>query len=120
MYYLLLGLVLLALYKVPKPQEDLLKKYKLEALKYSGLNPELYAVFTNELRMFQTYASPGFLYKALEALEELALYTKGGSSSARDDIRILVCNIGDAGEHHMIKEGVLFTPKYLKETPLIQ
>lgn len=120
MYYLLLGLVLLALYKVPKPQEDSLRKYKVEAHKYSGLNPELYAVFTNELRMFQTYTLPEFLYKALEALEELALYTTGGSSSARDDIRILVCNIGDAGEAIMLKQGVLFTPKYLKETPLIQ
>jgi hypothetical protein len=120
MYYLLLGLVLLALYKVPKPQEDSLRKYKVEAHKYSGLNPELYAVFTNELRMFQSYVLPDFLYKALEALEELALYTRGGSSSARDDIRILVCNIGDEGEQLMLKKGVLFTPKYLKETPLIQ
>ena len=120
MYFLLLGLVLLALYKVPSLQRDLLKKYKLDAVKYSGLNPELYYTFSNNLRMFETYLNPDFLNKALEALEELALYTKGGSSDARDEIRILVCNLGDRGELMMLKNKVPFTPKYLKETPLIQ
>ena len=67
-----------------------------------------------------TMSSPDHLYKALEALEELALYTRGGSSEARENIRMLVCDLGDAAELELVLKGVKFTPKYLKETPAVQ
>jgi len=106
---------------VPKGEKDSLRDFKREAHKYSGLNPELYYTFTNELDMHQaTMSSPRHLYLALDALEELALYTRGTSSGVRDEVRILVCNLGDAAELELILKGVRFTPKYLKETPFVQ
>ena len=80
----------------------------------------MYFSFVNNLELFQMHNSPEYLQKALWSLEELALYTKGGSSGVRDDVRVLVCNLGDAGERIMLDKGIPFTPKYLKESILIQ
>jgi hypothetical protein len=70
--------------------------------------------------MFEKYMTQAFLNDALRSLEELSLYTKGGSSDATENIRVLVSNIGEEGERMMLKNGILFTPKYLKETQSIQ
>ena len=128
MYFILLVLVLVALYYIPKGEKDPLANYKSRAHVFSGINPDLYYLFLNELEAYKNSATidsaKDHLYAALEALEELALYTKSSSSTVYDSIKDIVNDLGDAAETVLMKKalssGVRFTPKYLKESQFVQ
>ena len=101
---------------------DLLLPYKIRAKKFSGLHPDTYYQFLNELELhtrIPTVESAQWrLHRALEALQELALYAHP-SSDAPEAIRILVNEIGDVCESRLftlaLETDQDFTPKYLKE-----
>ena len=129
MQILLLALVLMAVvWYLPKNIRAVDTDFRTRAIKYSGLQPDLYYTFVNEMEIYKR--SPDVdtgsrhLYKALEALEELALYVKGGSTSVSEEIWELIHDIADHEEAQILKNalenGVRFAPKYLKEYPLIQ
>jgi hypothetical protein len=65
--------------------------------------------------------SAGYLYKAIDNLQDLALYAKGGSTGLIDEIHSLASQIGDAGElmilDQALQQGVRFYPKFIKFIP---
>jgi hypothetical protein len=108
-----------------KRQADLadpLQPYKTRAKKFSGLKPEVYYQFLNELEMYArgptVETAQWGLHRALEALQELALYAHP-ASDAPETIRELVNELGDFCESRLftwaLKSDQDFTPKYLKE-----
>jgi len=129
MQILLLALVLMAVvWYLPKNIRAVDTDFRTRAIKYSGLQPDLYYTFVNEMEIYKRSpdvdTGSSHLYKALEALEELALYVKGGSTSVSEEIWELIHDIADHEEAQMLQaaleKGVRFAPKYLKEYPLIQ
>ena len=98
---------------------------KQEAHVYSGIQPEHFGVFINNMELFEEHVddpqlASGYLYGAIGALEELALYTKSGASMVRDEIHALVQRIGIMGEDIILKnalhKGLYFRPTYLNNT----
>ena len=80
----------------------------------------------NNIELFEqtTYSvtlSQKYLYRAIDSLQELALYTVGGSSNAIHEINELASEIGDIAEQMIaetaLKQGVRFRPKYIKDIP---
>lgn len=107
-------------------RDPVLGEFKVRAHKYSGLQPDLYYEFTNELEAYR--ASPSVdvatrhLYRAIDVLQELALYAHP-SSDAPYFIRVLANDLGNAAEDQLMRRalsnGENFTPKYLKEYPTV-
>lgn len=90
------------------------ERIEREAHKYSGLNPELYASFVADMNMARSMMGHAdialtFLYRALETLEELSLYTVAGDQNIEDDIYALVQRIGHEFESHIQVKA----PRYL-------
>ena len=107
------------------PNRDLkpLEVYKEKAKKYSGLAPEKYAEFINNLELseqmvYSVTQSVKYLDYAIEALQDIALYAKGGSSGLREELHELASSVGDAMERLIAKtaisQGTRFHPKYMK------
>ena len=98
---------------------------KQEAHKYSGIHPEHFGEFMNNLELFEeNSADPPlaieYLHRSINALEELALYTGSGSSPVRDDVHVIVQRLGILGETIILKnaldKGLYFRPTYLNNT----
>jgi hypothetical protein len=124
--FILVLLVGFLVFLLPKRDKDPLGPLKNEAYKYSGLKPELYYSFLNNMKLMQqvTYSvdtSAGYLYKAIDNLQDLALYAKGGSTGLIDEIHELASRIGNAGEliilDSALNQGVRFYPKFIKFIP---
>ena len=124
---LMLAVVLFLIYVYPQRDTDPLRDLKYEAHKYSGLNPELYRRFLNNMNLMkQTLSSVDtssmYLYVALENLQDMGLEAMGGSSGFVEDLHDLASRIGNAGELLILEEavtqGVRFNPKYIKNIPL--
>lgn len=98
--------------------------YRTRVNKYSGLQPDLYYTFVNEMEIYNRSQDPKHLYQALETLEELALYVKTGSTGITEEIWLLIHDIANQEEEKLLRSalerGVHFAPKYLKEYPPIQ
>lgn len=93
---------------VKPPQIENLQNLKLELRPYSGLNPELYYRYVNNIEMFgQTYDEE-FLYKAIEDAQELQLY-------GTDDFQSTINKIAIEGERYILQRNNYFTPKYLND-----
>lgn len=123
--FILIALIILAfvIYIYPKRKPDRLKILKYEAYKYSGLNPDLYYKFLNNIELMEQTiqsvdTSSKYLYTALDNLQDIALYSKGGSSGFIDKIHDLSSRIGNEAELMILEvalqQGVRFHPKYIK------
>lgn len=124
--FILLALIVFAIYIYPKRDNDKLKDLKFEVYKYSGLNPDLYYRFLNNIQLMdQTIqsveTSSGYLYEALDNLQDMALNAKGGSSGLIENLHDIASRIGNAAEltilDNALRQGVRFYPKYIKNTP---
>ena len=123
----MLALVLFLIYVYPQRDVDPLRDLKFEAHKYSGLNPTLYYKFLNNISLMrQTISSvdtsAGYLYTAIENLQDMGLESVGGSSGFVEELHDLGSRIGNAAEllilEEAVNQGVRFNPKYIKTIPL--
>jgi hypothetical protein len=113
-------LVIAVVYFYPQPKND----YKSQAKKYSGVCPAKYSEFVNNLELseqmsYSVTQSSKYLYKALDALQDIPLYAVDGSSGLISEIHELASLIGDSVERNIaqtaIKQGVRFVPRYIKD-----
>ena len=119
-------LIVAAVYFYPQLNNtNSLNNYKSQAKKYSGVSPEKYSEFVNNLElseqmMYSVTQSSKYLYKSLDALQDIPLYSVGGSSGLIQDIHELASSIGDTMERNIaqtaIKQGIRFVPRYIKDT----
>jgi hypothetical protein len=95
---------------------------KIEAQEYSGLNPELFKEFINNMTMFEESLefpdlSSKYLYQAIDALERMALYTTSSSVDAVSTVHEIVKEIGMEAELMILEsamdKGLTFRPTYL-------
>ncbi len=95
---------------------------KIEAQEFSGLNPELFKDFLNNMTLFEESLefpdlSSKYLYQAIDALERMALYTTSSSVSAVETVHEIVKEIGMEAELMILEsamnKGLSFRPTYL-------
>ena len=107
--------------KISKVNERL-HELKIEAQEYSGLNPELFKEFLNNMTMFEESLefpdlSSKYLYQAIDALERMALYTTSSSVDAASTVHEIVKEIGMEAELMILESamgrGLTFRPTYL-------
>ena len=109
-----------------QPENKQLEDLKMEVHKYSGLNPESYQSFLNNIDLMESSIqnenielASEYLYNAIDNVQELALYLTGSSTEITDVILNLSRQIGVESEK-MIMDSALykrkqFRPKYLNE-----
>jgi hypothetical protein len=99
---------------------------KYEVYKYSGLNPDLYHRFLNNMdlmkqNLYSVDLSAKYLYKAIDNLQDLALNAKGGSTGFIEEVHDIASRLGSEAELMImevaLEKGVRFNPKFIKETP---
>lgn len=99
-----------------------LHELKIEAREYSGLDPELFKEFLNNMTMFEESLefpdlSSKYLYQAIDALERMALYTTSSSVDAASAVHEIVKEIGMEAELMILESamgrGLSFRPTYL-------
>lgn len=99
-----------------------LHELKIEAQEYSGLDPELFKEFLNNMTMFEESLefpdlSSKYLYQAIDALERMALYTTSSSVDAASAVHEIVKEIGMEAELMILESamgrGLSFRPTYL-------
>ena len=81
---------------------------------YSGLNPDLYTKYVNNLELFgeninNTDSAKDYLYKALDNAEDLKLY---GDVEFNDTILVVAKEGEEILFEHALKNGDHFYPKY--------
>lgn len=90
--------------------------------KYSGLNPELYSEFLQNIKYMEdnlkyTDVAAGHLYKAIENIQAMSLYATGSHTYVIDDIQVISRQIGVDGEKLVLDQAMLygneFRPQYL-------
>jgi len=117
-------LIVVAVYFYPNRNKNPLEIYKQKAKKYSGLSPEKYSEFINNLELseqmiYSVTQSSKYLYKSIDALQDIPLYSIGGSSELIQEIHELASSIGNTMERLIaetaISQGVRFYPKYIKD-----
>jgi hypothetical protein len=103
-------------------QNEKLHELKIEAQEYSGLNPELFKEFLNNMTLFEESLefpdlSSKYLYQAIDALERMALYTTSSSINAVEMVHEIVKQIGMEAELMILEsamnKGLSFRPTYL-------
>lgn len=94
----------------------------MEAQEYSGLNPEMFKEFLNNMTLFEESLefpelSSKYLYQSIDALERMALYTTSSSANAVDVMHEIIKEIGMEAElmilESSLQKGVSFRPTYL-------
>ena len=119
-------LVCLIVYFYPKRDRDQLAPIKYEVYKYSGLNPDLYHMFLNNMNLmkqniYSVDLSAKYLYKAIDNLQDLALNAKGGSTGFIDEVHEIASRLGSEAELMImdiaLEQGIRFNPKFIKYTP---
>ena len=107
--------------KVSKVNERL-HELKIEAQEYSGLNPELFKEFLNNMTLFEESLefpdlSSKYLYQSIDALEHMALYTTSSSLDTVEAVHEIVKQIGMEAELMILEsamgKGLSFRPTYL-------
>ena len=126
MYLFILVLVIaFVVYLYPKRDKDELEPIKNEVYKYSGLNPDLYYSFLNNMSLmkqtlYSTDISAKYLDQAIENLQDMALYAKGGSGGFVEEVHEIASRLGNQGELMImevaLENGTRFYPKYIKYT----
>jgi hypothetical protein len=113
-------------YFYPKRDRDSLAPIKYEVYKYSGLNPDLYYSFLNNMdlmkqSLYSIDLSAKYLYQAIDNLQDLALNAKGGSTGFIEEVHEIASRLGSEAEIMILKkateQGVRFHPKFIQETP---
>lgn len=127
MYLFILILIIVAIvYFYPKRDRDQLAPIKYEVYKYSGLNPDLYYSFLNNMdlmkqSLYSVDLSAKYLYQAIDNLQDLALNAKGGSTGFIEEVHEIASRLGNEGElmilDKALEQGVRFHPKFIKDTP---
>ena len=120
----ILVLLIFLIYIYPKQKTDRLKLLKYEVYKYSGLNPDLYYKFLNNIELMEqtlqtVETSSKYLYLAIDNLQDIALYAKGGSTGLIEQVHDIASRLGNEAELMILEvalqQGVRFHPKYLKD-----
>ena len=127
MYLLILIFIAcIAVYLYPKRDRDQLAPIKYEVHKYSGLNPDLYRSFLNNMDLMKQYTysvdlSAKYLYQAIDNLQDLALNAKGGSTGFIEEVHDIASRLGNEAELMILdvamSQGVRFHPKFIKYIP---
>ena len=86
-----------------RPSTDPLNDLKMKYKKYSGLEPELYLEFVNNMDLVPK--DPVFLYRAIDALRRLSAY-------APDEFDL--DEVGRVGEEYIVRSRTFF-PRYLND-----
>lgn len=105
-------------------RSQILEDLKLKVHEYSGLNPESYLEFENNLELMETNLenvdpemAEHYLQKAIENIEDLSLYSTGSNTEIIDDLLNTSRQIGIESEKLIMDtalyKGVQFRPKYL-------
>lgn len=109
-----------------RPENQQLEDLKMEIHKYSGLNPESYQSFVNNIDLMQSTLQNGnveiatnYLYSAIENIQDLSLYLTGSTTEITDSILDLSRQVGIESEK-MIMDVALFKrkefrPRYLND-----
>ena len=124
--FIIVLLVAFVVYIYPKRDRDQLASIKYEVYKYSGLNPDMYHSFLNNMELMKQSLhsvdlSAKYLYQAIDNLQDLALYAKGGSTGFIEDVHEIASRLGNEAElmilDEALKQGIRFHPKFIKFTP---
>ena len=109
--------VLLVLYRSPdklNSSTNTIFDGERKIVKYSGLEPSSYTDFVNNIQLMKTTYEPEYLYKALDNLEDLSLYTQQSSDlHIIEDIKSIIVSLGKDGEKYLLSGGHYFVPTYL-------
>ena len=109
-----------------RPENQQLEDLKFQINKYSGLNPESYQSFVNNIDLMQSTLQNGnveiatnYLYSAIENIQDLSLYLTGSTTEVTDSILDLSRQVGIESEK-MIMDVALFKrkdfrPRYLND-----
>ena len=109
-----------------RPENQQLEDLKFQINKYSGLNPESYQSFVNNIDLMQSTLQNGnveiatnYLYSAIENIQDLSLYLTGSTTEITDSILDLSRQVGIESEK-MIMDVALFKrkdfrPRYLND-----
>lgn len=96
-----------------------LEDLQLEVHKYSGLNPDIYYEFENNLNLMQTTVQEDpelakeYLYMSIQNIEDLSLYSSGSNTEVIDELLHISKQIGFEGEKMLIDVDHQFIPRYL-------
>lgn len=103
-----------------RPENQQLEDLKMEIHKFSGLNPESYQSFVNNIDLMQSTLQNGnveiatnYLYSAIENIQDLSLYLTGSTTEITDSILDLSRQVGIESEK-MIMDVALFKRKYFR------
>jgi hypothetical protein len=118
--------VLLIIYSPQKIQNKvIIFDGEKEIVKYSGLNPQSYTEFVNNLELMKSNVNENtdlasqYLYKALENLEDLSFYIYNADLDILEHIKRIIVSIGKDGETLILKyalhKGDHFVPIYLNK-----
>jgi hypothetical protein len=129
MSYVFLGATAYLLYNLtiaPVPWTRDEEHLKTEAHKYSGIHPDEYQLFTEQMalceQMIETQPRQAatHLYQALDHMRNLGTHNRYG---VEDEIHELTLKIGLAVEKRILrsalKKGVNWTPTYLNNTHVL-
>jgi hypothetical protein len=108
-------LIIIALFAALWPSDvgnEQIRELKLKFKKYSGVNPELYMSYINNLELMSQNLNDSdmaslYLYNAMDSIENLALYIP--AYDLTDDIMSVVTR----GEQMILDSDRTFRPKYL-------
>ena len=89
---------------------------------YSGLHPEHFMAFINNIDLFEknidsVHLAATYLYRSIGFLEELAMY---GDVDVQEHIHKIIPTVGMTGERILMKKALqhnmVFRPTYLKNS----
>lgn len=116
LYMLVLTVFVLAALLTPERvgQPNRIRALQMILKPYSGLNPDLYTKYVNNLELFgeninNTDSAKDYLYKALDNAEDLKLY---GDVEFNDTILVVAKEGEEILFEHALKNGDHFYPKY--------
>jgi hypothetical protein len=124
--FILVLLIVFVIYLYPRRDRDQLAPIKYEVYKYSGLNPDVYHSFLNNMSLMKQYMysvdlSSKYLYQAIDNLQDLALNAKGGSTGFIDEVHEIASRLGNEAELMILdvalSQGIRFHPKFIKHIP---
>jgi len=107
---------------ISKQEESQFEDIKQAVHVYSGLHPEHFIAFINNIDLFEkntgsVHLAATYLYRSIGFLEELAMY---GDVDVQEHIHKIIPTVGMTGERILMKEALqrnmVFRPTYLKNS----
>jgi len=103
-------------------RDEKIHDLQLRVRAYSGLNPELYYSFVNDLTLMEnlvdsnTDAAAGYMHAAIEKANKIALYATGVHTYVIDELREITRELGVHVEKRILRtalrNGDVFRPSY--------